>query len=106
MEILKKFKKWLKTFISLSGMLLSNALMVSADSGYFVMANTTGNVTLLSVMFVIGVLLSFLNLGKIINLFGSFLLIIVGLLLMFNIQIILGILVLVLGFISATGVEA
>jgi hypothetical protein len=103
------FKKLRKKYrLSLSTILislLSNVQYVTASSGYFVFENTQGNLIFLGILFVIGVMLTFLNFGKIINLFGAFLLFIIGLIIMFNIQTVIGILILVLGLISAFGVE-
>ena len=99
-----KIMFWLKKSSLLVTTLLYAPLSI-ADSGYFVMSNTTGNITLLSVAFVIGVVLSFLNFGKIINLFGSFLLLIIGIIILLNIQVVIGMLIIVLGLISMLGIE-
>ena len=106
LKYFKKHKKPLITVIGLFSTFLQLLPSVSAVSEVFTMVNNTGNVLLVTILFLAGLVLSFLNLGRVINLFGSFLLVIVGLIIMFNFQTILGMLVLVLGFISMTGVSS
>lgn len=83
---------------------LSNVFAYQAGQP-FQIDGGTGELTLISVFFVVSVILAFMNVGDTLNLFGSVMLFVLGFIIMLNFQVVLGILIFALGFTSLLSVK-